>query len=392
MKKEIKIIFHIDLNAFYASCAIIEEPYLKDKVFVVGGRSTSNRGVVSTASYKARAYGIHSAMNINDAYEKYAKLVIVPTDFALYNKYSNHFFSFLKTYSSLILAGSIDEAYVDMTERAKKQHPLEIAKEIQEGLLATYQLPCSIGIAPTLFLAKMASDMKKPLGITVLRKKDIVKKLFPLHISNMYGIGKKTYPKLIEQGIATIGDFARKSNRLKILQVMSEANYYGYLDHIMGKSSDVIDPKKYRIPQSISNETTLNYAMDEAKAILSMILNLLETTHNRLTREELVTKTIGIRFRTTSFETFSRSTSLGEHTDDLVVIKEEIEALFDRTYDGEALRLVGVFFNQIMLKSDLKQDFNLFTYQSMTKREERLYETLSELKSKYPDAMKKAKS
>jgi len=238
----------------------------------------------------------------------------------------------------------------------------------------------------------MASDMKKPLGITVLRKKDIVKKLFPLHISNMYGIGKKTYPKLIEQGIATIGDFARKSNRLKILQVMSEANYYGYLDHIMGKSSDVIDPKKYRIPQSISNETTLNYAMDEAKAILSMILNLLETTHNRLTREELVTKTIGIRFRTTSFETFSRSTSLGEHTDDLVVIKEEIEALFDRTYDGEALRLVGVFFNQIMLKSDLKQDFNLFTYQSMTKREERLYETLSELKSKYPDAMKKAKS
>ncbi len=129
MKKEIKIIFHIDLNAFYASCAIIEEPYLKDKVFVVGGRSSSNRGVVSTASYKARAYGIHSAMNINEAYERYPRLVIVPTDFALYNKFSNHFFSFLKTYSSLILAGSIDEAYVDMTERSKKQHPLDIAKE-----------------------------------------------------------------------------------------------------------------------------------------------------------------------------------------------------------------------------------------------------------------------
>ncbi len=173
---------------------------------------------------------------------------------------------------------------------------------------------------------------------------------------------------------------------------MSEANYYGYLDHIMGKSSDVIDPKKYRIPKSISNETTLNYAMDEPDAILSVIDNLLETTHNRLIREELVTKTIGIRFRTTGFETFSRSSSLNAHTDDPLLIKEEIEALFDRTYDGEALRLVGVFFNQIMLKSDLKQDFNLFTYQSMTKREERLYETLSTLREKYPDAIKKANS
>lgn len=389
MKKEVKIIFHIDLNAFYASCAIIEEPYLKDKVFVVGGRSSSNRGVVSTASYKARAFGIHSAMNINDAYEKYPKLVIVPTDFALYNKYSNAFFSFLKTYSDLILAGSIDEAYVDMTERAKKQHPLEIAKEIQEGLLSRYQLPTSIGIAPTLFLAKMASDMKKPLGITVLRKKDIVKKLFPLHISNMYGIGKKTYPKLIDSGILTIGDFVKESNRSRIIDVMSQANYDVYLDHVLGKSSDVIDPKKYRIPKSISNETTLNYAMDEPEAILSVIGNLFQTTHDRLIREELVTKTVGLRFRNTNFETFSRSATFENHTDDAVVIKEELEALFDRTYGHEPLRLVGVFFNQIMLKSDLKEDFNLFTYQSMTKREERLYETLSSLRDKYPDKIRK---
>lgn len=388
MKKDIKIIFHIDLNAFYASCAMIKEPYLKDKVFVVGGSSSSNRGVVSTASYKARSYGIHSAMNISDAYERYPKLVIVPTDFALYNEYSNRFFSFLKRYSSLILAGSIDEAYIDMTERSKNQHPLEIAQEIQKGLLTEYKLPSSIGIAPTLFLAKMASDMKKPLGITVLRKKDIVKKLFPLPISSMHGIGKKTYPKLIEHGISTIGDFARKGNRSRILKVMSEANYYGFLEHIMGKSSDVIDPKKYRIPKSISNETTLNYAMDEPDAILSVIENLLETTLDRLIREELVTKTIGIRFRTTGFETFSRSTSLSEHSDDRALIKEEIEALFDRAYGGEALRLVGVFFNQIMLKSDLKKDFNLFNYQTMTKREERLYETVSTLKEKYPNAIK----
>ncbi|MDR4969231.1 MAG: hypothetical protein RG740_06400, partial [Acholeplasmataceae bacterium] len=189
MKKDIKIIFHIDLNAFFASCAMIKDPYLKDKVFVVGGSSTSRRGVISTASYPARKLGIHSAMNINDALRIYPKLIIVPTEFNLYQKYSNLFFSYLKQFSNIILAGSIDEAYVDMTEASKNKHPLELAKQIQDGLMETHGLPCSIGIASTLFLAKMASDMLKPMGITVLRKKDIVHKLFSLPIQDMYGIG-----------------------------------------------------------------------------------------------------------------------------------------------------------------------------------------------------------
>ncbi|PKK96684.1 MAG: DNA polymerase IV, partial [Tenericutes bacterium HGW-Tenericutes-3] len=168
MKNNIKIIFHIDLNAFFASCAVIKDPYLKNKAFVVGGSSTFRRGVVSTASYEARKLGIHSAMNINDAFRIYPKLIFVPTEFSLYKKYSELFFSFLKRYSNLIIEGSIDEAYIDMTEASMKKHPMDLAKEIQDGLMKEYQLPCSIGIAPTLFLAKMASDMKKPLGITVL--------------------------------------------------------------------------------------------------------------------------------------------------------------------------------------------------------------------------------
>ncbi|MFA7055907.1 MAG: DNA polymerase IV, partial [Acholeplasmataceae bacterium] len=306
MKNKVKIIFHIDLNAFFASCAVIKDPYLKDKAFVVGGSATFKRGVVSTASYEARKLGIHSAMNINDALRIYPKLIIIPTQFSLYHKYSNLFFQFLKRYSNIILAGSIDEAYVDMTEKSKDKHPLELAKEIQEGLLKEHQLPCSIGIAPTLFLAKMASDMKKPLGITVIRKKDIVEKLFPLPIKEMYGIGKKTYPKLESLGIHTIGDFTKKEFKNSILSIMSEQSYDSYLDHIMGRSSDIIDPKKYQIPQSISNETTLNYPMDQYDAILQILKDLLEQTHERLVKEELVAKTIGIKLRTSDFDTFSR--------------------------------------------------------------------------------------
>lgn len=374
MKKNVKIIFHIDLNAFFASCAVIKEPYLKDKVFVVGGNPMTRRGVVSTASYPARKLGIHSAMAINDAFRIYPKLIIVPIQFNLYQKYSHLFFQYLRKYSSLVLEGSIDEAYVDMTELSETKHPLEIAKEIQEGLLKEYGLPCSIGIASTLFLAKMSSDMKKPLGITVMRKKDIVDKLFPLPISSCFGIGKKTYPRLEQIGIQTIGDFTKKENKNKILSIMSEPSYESYLDHILGRSSDIIDPKRYMIPKSISNETTLNYSMDDHEAIFKIITEILEHTHERLVKEELVAKTIGIRLRDSNFETINRSYTFNEHTDDYDLFYDAVETLFEDNYHKEALRLVGVFMNSVIQKKDLKQDYNLFTYQEFSKREVALYQ------------------
>ena len=389
MKNEIKIIFHIDLNAFFASCALIKEPYLKDKVFVVGGSSTSRRGVISTASYQARKLGIHSAMNINDAMRIYPKLVIVPTQFSLYQKYSNLFFNYLKKYSEIILQGSIDEGYVDMTEASKKKHPMELAKEIQNGLVTEYGLPCSIGIASTLFLAKMASNMKKPMGITVLRKKDIVEKLFPLPISDMYGIGKKTYPKLESIGINTIGDFTKLENKPKILSIMSEQSYLSFIDHIMGRSSDIIDPKKYAIPKSISNETTLNYNMNDSDVILKIIIELLEYTHERLIKDELVAKTVGIKLKDADFNITNRSFTLNLHTDSFEIFKEAIENLFEDNYHQEPLRLVGVFLSQVVQKRDLKDDFNLFTYQELTKREESIYQVIKKINEKYPKSLSK---
>ena len=369
MKKNVKIIFHIDLNQFFASCAMIKEPYLKDKVFVVGGNAISRRGVISTASYQARKYGIHSAMSIHEALMIYPKLIVVPLNFNLYQKYSQYFFNFLKKYSSLILEGSIDEAYIDMTEASLSKHPLALAKEIQDGLLKEYGLPCSIGIAPTLFLAKMASDLQKPLGITVIRKKDIVEKLFPLKISSCYGIGKKTYPRLEEIGIHTIGDFTKNEHKERILTLMSESSYQSYIDHMMGRSSDIIDPKKYQIPKSISNETTLNYTMNSRDAIFKILVELLEQTYERLIKEECVAKTMGIRLRDDQFLTINRSHSSHTYHDDYQVFYEMLEDLFEQHYRDEPLRLVGVFLNQVMLKRDLKIDYNLFNYQEFSKRE-----------------------
>lgn len=202
-----KVIMHIDLNAFFATAETIKDPSLEGLPLVVAG--TSRRGIVSTASYEARKYGIHSAMPTYQARQLCSNLIILPGDYEYYQKLSNEFFEYLKTYSSIIEPASIDEGYVDITEQITNVNdPMKYLRDIQNGLYEKTKLKCSIGIGPTKFLAKMASDMKKPMGITIIRRKDIQKILWPLPIKDMFGIGKKTFPRLESLGIYKIGDLA----------------------------------------------------------------------------------------------------------------------------------------------------------------------------------------
>ena len=158
-----RIIFHIDMNAYFCSVQCILNPSLRGKAFAVG-REGTYKGVISTASYEARKLGIHSAMPIADAYRKVPDLLIISPNFEEYKKYHYAFVKIIKEYTDIIEVASIDELYADMTKISETRHPMLVAKEIQLRLLKELDLPCSIGIAPTLFLAKMASDMQKPLG------------------------------------------------------------------------------------------------------------------------------------------------------------------------------------------------------------------------------------
>lgn len=372
---DVKIIFHIDLNAFYASCAMIKEPFLRDQVFVVGGKIGSNTGVISSASYKARRLGIKSAMSIPDAQAIYPKVLIVPTDFALYQKHSNIFFNFLKTYTKKLLVGSIDEGYLDITELAKERHPLKIAKEIQTRLLKEHQLPVSIGIGPTLFLAKMASDMKKPLGITVLRKRDVKKVLYPMPIGKVYGIGKKTDSLLADINIRTVADFVDENNKKKILEVMTLNSYESFIDSIHGNSSNHVDPNLYSVPKSISNEETLISPISDLEIVLNHVRELTTQTVNRLKNEEMAARTISIKLRYQNFRTITRSKTISQPTDDFLEIYGIAEELIQVNYFGEPVRLVGMGLSQLIFKKDLKDDINLFNYREMTARDRKITNT-----------------
>lgn len=355
MKNKTKVIFHIDLNAFYASCQLIEDPYLKGKAFIVGGSAVTKRGVVLTASYEARKYGIRSGMNVKDAFDLYPHILVAPTNFDLYKKHSKRFFDYLKTWTPNMMKASIDEAYLDMTHH---DDPVEVANIIQKALYEDFQLPNSIGIAPTLFLAKMASDIKKPLGITILRKRDVVNKLFPLPINDLYGLGRKTYPKLIEEGILTIGDFTLKKNHEKILKYMSEEHYQSFLLHLYGNSTNIID-NEYVKPKSISQETTLNYDIDIEEMIIEFMEPLIDDIVDKLIKHQLFAKTIGYKLKTNTFKLQTKSYTLHKPTQDLNEIKEGIKDLFIKHYDHTPIRLIGVYV------SNLDEDhtpFNLFTY------------------------------
>ena len=376
MKSSVRVIFHIDLNAFFASVEMIENPSLKNKVFAVGGGLNYNRGgILTTASYKARKYGIRSAMTIAQALSLYPKLIVVPNRHGVYQQYSYKFITYLKSYTDLVWQVSIDEAYMDVTD-IEDIHPLALAKKIQNDLVSLYQLPSSIGIAPTLFLAKMGSDMKKPMGITVIRKRDVKQKIYPLPIKDMYGLGKKTYPKLEKLGIHTIEDFVNPENLPKILTVLSQNHFESYMKDIHGLSSNVVDPSKYALPKSISNETTLSFDTDIEQVIKDTLLGQLNDAYPRMKQDKLYTKTVGIRLRYSNFETIQKVKTLSDYTDDYDLIMNTILELFENFYTGKPVRLVGVALNNLKLKTDIQKPYDLFEYQLIEEKQKKSLEKL----------------
>ena len=335
-----KVIVHIDLNAFFVRAEEIKDPSLIDKPVAVGHEGRG--GIVSTCSYAARKFGVASGMPMFKAKELCPDLIIKPVDFRYYGVLSKQFFAFISRYTKIIEKASVDECFADFTEAIKGVNDVPAYfKKIQDDLYRETKLKCSIGVAPTKFLAKMGSDLKKPMGLTFIRRKDIEKILYPLPIKDMFGIGKKTVPKIEQMGIKTIGDLAiRIKNDDKEIQDAFGKFYYVIKDWLNGYGSDevVTEPDD---PKSIGNSSTFMHDTDDYEEIKQMFDRLSKEVSSRAIRENKVGTTIQIVVKDLDFKTHNKSVSFENPINDAHSIFTYAIKLYDKNFIGVPIRLAG---------------------------------------------------
>lgn len=376
-----QIIFHIDLNAFYASAEISRNPELEGKPLVISGKS--KRSIITTASYEARKLGIHSAMPLFQAYQKCKNLIVLPADFELYHRLSNEFFSIVSSYSEMLEVASIDECYVDVTKiiQDKNCHPVELARKIQNDIYEQLNLKCSIGISPNKFLAKMASDMKKPMGITVLTRSNLKELMWPLDIKDMFGIGKKTQPRLREVGITTIADIANYDNYNKLRQIIGKNALLLYRK-ANGIDNRVVDTKHNEL-KSVGNSTTLPHDTLDEIVLQDTLKQLARQVSMRAIKRNLISNSISITIKYTRFESINRQTTVNSYINDYENILSTAKMLFDAHYDGRPVRLLGISLNNTINKKNYKEQLNIFDSIDSTEKDENLQTVIENINSKY---------
>lgn len=352
-----RVIFHIDLNAFYASAEVLRNSALENQPVVVAG--LSRRGVVCTASYKAREMGVKSAMPIQQAIQLCPDLIVLPGDFQWYEQCSKRFFDFIRKFTPYVEPASVDECYCDVTEIIKNyKRPLDLAWLIQKRLFDELGLPCSIGVAPNRFLAKMASDMRKPMGISILRIQEIQKKLWPLSIREMQGIGSKTAPILIENGIETIGDLANPDNENKVMRLLGKQGYTRILN-ARGQDSNQLVYSSGN--QSLSQSTTLDKDLYEYDEIKTVFRSLAQSLSKRCKLDNTRGKLLSISIRYSDFTTIVRSTQLENYTNEADVLLENAFLLFGRNNNsGEPIRHLGIGLASFYLEGKSVDQIGLF--------------------------------
>ena len=363
-----RVYFHIDLNAFFVSAEILLDPSLKGKPVAVSGQT--RRSVVSTCSYEARKYGIHSAMPIQEAQKLCRDLIIIPGHYPYYQDLSRQFMSIIHEYTDLIEQASIDECYADVTQRIMRyRHPLDLAWDMQKRILKETGLPCSIGVAPNMFLAKMASDMKKPMGITVLRIRDVPSKMWPLPIEDMRGVGTKTLPMMKDLNINTIGDLANYRN-LDDLRPIFGKNTEDVIARANGHDNRQLvteaDSKSMGVSETLLEDVT-DY--DELRGLMRSLSRKLS---KRLKESHKAGYRVSVRICYYDFRNMDRSRKLNDpvwKADDLFVQGMQ---LFDENWEeGEAVRLLGLTVDDFASDSLLTSQMNLFDSKTDEKEETR---------------------
>jgi DNA polymerase-4 len=359
-------IAHLDMDAFYASVELLRFPQLAGRPVVIGGRRRSGsgggaggaaggaqferldayqgRGVVTTATYEARAFGVHSGLGLMQAARLCPQAVLLPADFEEYRRCSRLFKAAIAALAPRIENRGIDEVYIDFDAVAggAEQGGRVLAARIQQAIRASTGLSCSIGVAPNKLLAKMASELDKPNGLTILHAADLEARIWPLPCRKINGVGPKASARLEQLGVRTIGELARCERGWLLEQF---GRHHGSWLHEVAWGRDTRDLVTMSEPVSMSCETTFErdlHAVRDRPALSAVFTSLCERLAADLQKHGYVGRTVAIKLRYDNFQAVTRAQTLDFHTADARVIRRTAGLCLKRAPLERRLRLLGV--------------------------------------------------
>ncbi len=304
-----RVVFLVDMNAFFIACEMTRNPSLKGKPAAVAGDPKKRTGIVLAANYEARAFGIKTTMLLNEARRLCPDLLVVPPDHEFYETKSAQVMEILSEFSPIVEQNSIDEAWLDMTgTKGLFGTPLEAARAILDAINTRLDLWCSVGISDNKFLAKMASEMKKPQGITELWPQDVPTKLWPLPVGSIYGVGRKSAEKLNRLGIHTVGELAKLSPSY-LVEIFGKGGETLYL-HAHGQDPELVVASLHDTVKSIGRATTFPDNVSDVAIAKQALMQLADDVATRARRHNIKGRTVQITLKYTDFRSVTRQVSV----------------------------------------------------------------------------------
>lgn len=372
-----RVIIHLDMDAFFAAVEQLDNPELRGKPLVVGG-APDERGVVATCSYEARRFGVRSAMPLSEARRRCPHCIFVRGRMSRYSEVSRAVFSIMSDYSPEMERVSIDEAFLDVT----KSEPLfgageAIARKIQRRIAEELGLSASVGVAPSKFVAKVASDLRKPHGLVVVAPGDVVSFLAPLGIERIWGVGPKTAEALHAMGLRVIGDVQQCGAKL----LSERLGVYGERLRELSLGVDERPVAEHDDVKSVGHEHTFDQDVANIEMLRGTLLRLCGKVGRRMRRGEVKGRTVTLKLRYMDFATYTRQIPLSSATDLDLDIYHAGDKLLTRLFDGKPVRLIGVSVSHLVPRGDNIEQMDLFAPDSGKSR--LLIETMDRIKSKH---------
>ena len=333
-------IIHVDMDAFYAAVEQRDHPEYKGKPVIIGGQS--KRGVVSTASYEAREYGIHSAQAMAKAKKLCPNGIYLRPRHDHYKEVSAQIRSIFAQYTDLIEPLSLDEAYLDVSTTT--ENSIKIAKRIQRQILEELNLVASVGVSYNKFLAKLASDLNKPNGFKIVSPFQAQELIWPMDVSELWGVGPKTEEELKELGLYKIADVAQ-ADKFFLVRHLGKR---GYQLHKLAQGQDPREVTVPGDPKSIGNETTFKKDLESNSRLQEYLLQLSKKVANRVQNNDVKGKTVTLKVKYEDFEVLSRSKTINDYIDQSQDIYVTADKLLEKIQLTKKVRLIGVTLSNLV--------------------------------------------